>query len=767
MPLFASIAVVALVLSGVAAASAYSTYGHRFPSLVVDSYGHYSLVLLPSWGEPEPKLMPSDRLVELGTDPLEAPRPAQRQQVMNRLLDTLDPPPKKITLVFQGPQGRKWLEQPLRTFAIDEVLLFFVIYALAAWLVLWSGALVFALCSRLIAGRIYAAWSVTTFVFLLTFYDYNTRSWLTPLFSLSSVALPVSALWLAYGFPEPPRLYRELLRNALMALTGLAGAAALWLASGPILGGDAHVVRQLVDVGIGPSIAALGISVIARVRGSTGRDREELLIAIWGLALAPLLIGCAAVVRRLTNQDLVTVALPFFTLLFPLSIGYSMIRNNILATSAVLTPRMLLVPLVISGLIVAVLGGLGVDWTLRSGGGRPLVPVLVGMGCFILVFAFTRWVVLRSFFRASLQFRPTVERLTDQFAVLREGGEVKQAVHAAVVQWLPALEARVLSLESVPEVAHLPPDHLERLSRGERVWTQETPWTRSLLIPMRSLGELHGVLCVGPKRGAALYTQEDLALLETVAGLGGLALHHARTLEELERLRSLEWEVLGGEKQQVLAALGAEICHEVVYPLNFIKDLLREAARAAPLTPEDVELGREEIGRLERMISSLRTLDPPVPELEPTAIAVPIERAVHLIRDLVRQKQIAVTMDVPTDLKLPAHADLIVQLFVNLLRNAAQAVRAGGAIGVRSFERSGERLIEVWDDGSGIPESVAGNLFTRRITTKGSGHGIGLAVAYRIARSFRWNLSFEREANHTCFRVVIPADFPLPSRERA
>ena len=66
------------------------------------------------------------------------------------------------------------------------------------------------------------------------------------------------------------------------------------------------------------------------------------------------------------------------------------------------------------------------------------------------------------------------------------------------------------------------------------MWTTEPHWRRHLLVPMRSQGGLRGVLKLAPKHEAALYTREDLELLETIASLGAVALHNAEVFAELE-----------------------------------------------------------------------------------------------------------------------------------------------------------------------------------------------------------------------------------------
>ena len=69
------------------------------------------------------------------------------------------------------------------------------------------------------------------------------------------------------------------------------------------------------------------------------------------------------------------------------------------------------------------------------------------------------------------------------------------------------------------------------------------------------------------------------------------------------------------EKRLALALLSAEISHEIAYPLNFFRHLLRQGGPGRSLDTEDIEIGREEIERLERMLASLRRLSLPPPRL--------------------------------------------------------------------------------------------------------------------------------------------------------
>jgi signal transduction histidine kinase len=451
------------------------------------------------------------------------------------------------------------------------------------------------------------------------------------------------------------------------------------------------------------------------------------------------------------------LVLPFVVLCFPLSIGYAMIRNNIMEARVVLTPRMLMVPFVLGSILLSVLGTYLAYLATRSSHSVLKLLLLLGMATFLLVMVLARRLQVRLFFPATLAFRSTVEGLSDRLASLRDIPTIRRAVEEVVEQPLPTLSAQVLEPGALANRAHLPPDAHERLARGKNVWTVQSPRERYLLIPMRSQGELRAVLLVAPKRAAALYTQEDLHLLETLATLGALALHNAEVVQELEFNRLLEVGAAQQEKQLTLSALSEEVCHEMVYPLNFLQDLLRRGASGQPLEEEDLSCARDEVARMKRMLDSWRRHQLPTPQVGPLLLLSHIQRALRLLRETIHEKKLSVSVEVPPELTVIAESGSLVQLLSNLLRNAAQATPETGAIGIRFLQEPDGHFIEVWDTGPGIPPEVANVLFTsRRISTKKEGYGIGLTVVQRIAYNFRWGISFRRESDRTFFRLTLP-----------
>ena len=98
----------------------------------------------------------------------------------------------------------------------------------------------------------------------------------------------------------------------------------------------------------------------------------------------------------------------------------------------------------------------------------------------------------------------------------------------------------------------------------------------------------------------------------------------------------------------------------------------------------------------------------------------------------------------------------------NLVRNAAAALdgaRAGTTIRLRSARENGRLLLEVEDDGPGIPPEIRGTLFEPFVTRgKREGTGLGLAIVKNIAESQGGRVGFQSSAEGTTFRVELPAE---------
>lgn len=153
-----------------------------------------------------------------------------------------------------------------------------------------------------------------------------------------------------------------------------------------------------------------------------------------------------------------------------------------------------------------------------------------------------------------------------------------------------------------------------------------------------------------------------------------------------------------------------------------------------------------------------------------------LENTLVILKHKLKTKSIDVVREYAEDLpKITAFGSELNQVWTNLIDNAVDAMSKGGRLKIRTKHEPGNVLVEIRDNGAGIPPDVQARIFEPFFTTKGVGEGTGLgldAVA-RIVRNHHGNLRFESKAGDTCFQVRLPFDqitenhqAPQPATER-
>ena len=105
-----------------------------------------------------------------------------------------------------------------------------------------------------------------------------------------------------------------------------------------------------------------------------------------------------------------------------------------------------------------------------------------------------------------------------------------------------------------------------------------------------------------------------------------------------------------------------------------------------------------------------------------------------------------------------AHGSELNQVWTNLIDNAIDAMGGKGELKIRTSREVDFVVVEVIDNGSGIPDAVKPHIFEPFFTTKGVGEGtgMGLDTVYRIVRGHRGEISFDSQPGRTRFEVRLP-----------
>lgn len=323
------------------------------------------------------------------------------------------------------------------------------------------------------------------------------------------------------------------------------------------------------------------------------------------------------------------------------------------------------------------------------------------------------------------------------------------------------------------------------------------PMHSFLGVPIISKGRLFGNLFVTEKQGEEEFSKEDEKLAVTLAAQAAVAIENASLYEEVQRsyeeLKRSQRLLVRQEKLASLGRLAAGLAHELNNPLSsvagFAEALQRRATEgetARPPGASDVQeyltLIQEEVARAATIVRRLLDF---ARQREPSFDVVDLEGVVTKAVSFVqRQARLAnqriVVTPFPEGSRVFADAQMLQQVFLNLLTNALDAIEGGGEVRITARQRrdgAGRGPEKVWldvmvsDTGSGISGEDVSRVFDPFFTTKevGKGTGLGLAICQSIVDQHRGTIEVQSEGAGK--GVVVTVSLPLvgeagaPARE--
>lgn len=220
--------------------------------------------------------------------------------------------------------------------------------------------------------------------------------------------------------------------------------------------------------------------------------------------------------------------------------------------------------------------------------------------------------------------------------------------------------------------------------------------------------------------------------------------------------------LLQADKLAALGTIAAGMAHEIKNPLASIKGLtqvLPENLGDNEFIRKYSEIVPRQLDRINRIVEDLLDFghprELPVGEVK---IDKALEEVLRLVENQCRKSNTEIIREIRSVPVISGNAERILQAFMNLILNAIQAMPNGGKMLVASKLLSGDRIeIEISDSGKGIPEDNLPNIFDPFYTTKGTGSGMGLAVAYRIIKEHGGEIDVDSELGAgTTFKICLP-----------
>lgn len=262
----------------------------------------------------------------------------------------------------------------------------------------------------------------------------------------------------------------------------------------------------------------------------------------------------------------------------------------------------------------------------------------------------------------------------------------------------------------------------------------------------------------------------------TEQGMGTLL-----TLRDTGSALELEQELEVSRRLAAIGRLTANVGHEVKNPINAMVvhlELLRGKLAGGDFdrssAQRHVEILADEMHRLDRVVETLADFSRPMNlDLREHDLRDVVDRTIELAGAELKEHGVSVELDLPTA-TVPVRVDeeLIRQALLNLLLNAMQAMPGGGRVRVSVRRDARYAVIQIADNGTGIPDSVLPRIFDLYFTTKTRGSGIGLAMTYRIlqlhggAMEVRSNADAESAERGTAFTMHLPLSAGAASESR-
>lgn len=236
------------------------------------------------------------------------------------------------------------------------------------------------------------------------------------------------------------------------------------------------------------------------------------------------------------------------------------------------------------------------------------------------------------------------------------------------------------------------------------------------------------------------------------------------TLRDAESVHKIEDQLELSRRLAALGRLTSGVAHEVKNPINAIVvhlELLRQKMQTTdPNAQRHMDVIGAEIRRLDRVVQTLvdftRPMDLRLADLDLRRILDDIltlaspdaeRHGVHVVRHIS-----------PETLPVKIDPDLVKQAVLNVMINGMQAMAQGGNLTVTAGRIDDEVLVEISDEGGGIPPDIREKIFNLYFTTKKGGSGIGLAMAYRVMQLHNGSMEFDTVVGQgTTFRLRFPA----------
>jgi C4-dicarboxylate-specific signal transduction histidine kinase len=287
-----------------------------------------------------------------------------------------------------------------------------------------------------------------------------------------------------------------------------------------------------------------------------------------------------------------------------------------------------------------------------------------------------------------------------------------------------------------------------------------------MVVPLIYKTRLAGLFFLADKIAESAFTQDEIEFISALGNQISVAIENARLYEAEKSANEQLWEaqqqLVQAERLAALGEMSAKVAHEVNNPLGIIKNylLLMKRSRAdSALAQKYADIVSQEIDRIALIVEELHKFRRPSrAEFSTVDIRDVLESTLGLAARQLSGSGIEVERRTTEErLFVTGNADLLRQVFLNLILNAQSAMDRGGRLMVVLERRDQQVFIRFHDTGPGVPGDIVPRLFEPFFTTKGEhGSGLGLSICDGIIKSHKGSITFNSDEGGGCFDLLLP-----------
>jgi signal transduction histidine kinase/HD-like signal output (HDOD) protein len=292
-----------------------------------------------------------------------------------------------------------------------------------------------------------------------------------------------------------------------------------------------------------------------------------------------------------------------------------------------------------------------------------------------------------------------------------------------------------------------------------------------ICLPMVAYNTVVGVIVLPADKARFAALVNRMNLLTMFARQSALALY-------ADSVRQTQAKVVQAARLAAASAIAKKVAHEVNNPLGIIKNYVKIFGLKLPSedpAQEELKIIGEELDRVSLIVSRLSDFsEPEAKQTEPVDVNALLSDLVKIVQKPLKLET-KVTMHLELDPSVPtifSEKNTLKQVFINLIKNAVEAMPEGGKLVIstahlskasleasdKTRDEKGTVEISISDEGHGIPEAVRKRLFEPFVTSKRGEHaGLGLSVAYGIIKELKGTITcHSSDGAGTIFKVALP-----------